>query len=69
MLEDWKDRVSWQVYKTRYKQEMSEHKDKIRELAKRAEDRTITLLCKEPESDLHCHRHLLKKLIERNIVK
>ena len=50
---------------TRYHQEMLQQQEKIRELAKRASCKTITLLCFEREDNPHCHRHLLKKLIEK----
>jgi len=65
LLNDWKKGlISWQEYEKRYLQEMSAQQGKIRELAKRAESETITLLCFEPEDNPHCHRHLLKGLIE-----
>ena len=65
LLRDWKLGISWQEYKRRYRKEIGEQQGKIEELAKRAKGRTITLLCFEAESDPHCHRHLLKEMIER----
>lgn len=68
LLEDWKDKViSWEEYEKRYLEEMSgrSQQEKIKELAERSKHETITLLCFEPEDDPHCHRHLLKKLIEK----
>lgn len=65
LLAEWNGRkISWQEYKTRYRAEMAEQQAKIQELAMKDKGRIITLLCKEPESDPCCHRHLLKKLIE-----
>ena len=70
LLNDWKHgKISWPEYKISYHKEMSSQKDKILDLAKRAKRRTITLLCFESEDDPNCHRHLLKKLIERQMKK
>ena len=67
LLQDWKKgSISWAEYKNRYYKEMVQQQDKINELAKRASDKTITLLCFEREDNPHCHRHLLKKLIEKH---
>jgi uncharacterized protein YeaO (DUF488 family) len=64
--EDWQDqKISWTEYTIRYHEEMRNQRESIRELAKKAKDSTITLLCFEKENNLCCHRHLLKKLIER----
>lgn len=38
----------------------------IKILAERAKNEIITLLCKEP-TDEHCHRRLLKGLIEKKV--
>jgi len=65
LLRDWKARsISWGEYKRRYHQEMSVRQQRIKELAKRANRGTITLLCFEREENLCCHRHLLKVLVE-----
>jgi len=65
LLRDWKDgRISWEEYTRRYHQEMSDQQDRIAELAERSRSATITLICVEREEDPHCHRHLLKGLIE-----
>ena len=67
LLHDWKaGNISWAEYKKRYHQEMLQQQDKISKLAKRASCKTITLLCFEREDNPHCHRHLLKKLIEKH---
>ena len=67
LLRDWKaGNISWAEYEKRYHQEMSQQQEKIKKLAKRATDKTITLLCFEREDDPHCHRHLLKSLIEEH---
>jgi len=66
LLRDWKKRdISWESYKKRYHQEMTAQLGKIKELAKRANSRTITLLCFEREKNPFCHRYLLKGLIEK----
>jgi uncharacterized protein YeaO (DUF488 family) len=67
LLKDWRNgKVSWEEYKMRYYKEMSGayQQAKIKELALRSQQETITLLCFEEESDPCCHRHLLKKLVE-----
>jgi uncharacterized protein YeaO (DUF488 family) len=67
LLNDWKaGNISWAEYKSRYYIEMTQQQNKINELVKRANDKTITLLCFEREDDPHCHRHLLKILIEEH---
>jgi uncharacterized protein YeaO (DUF488 family) len=71
--------VSWSEYTKRYHAELFEgggsdernvtiknHGQKftlrlIKELARRER---VTLLCHCPEEESHCHRHLLKRLIE-----
>ena len=67
LLKDWKNgNITWEEYVVRYHKEMSTQKEKIAELAERAKRSTITLLCFEREGDPHCHRYLLKDLIESN---
>jgi len=67
LLHDWKaGNISWAEYKNRYYKEMAQQQDKINELVKRTNDKTIILLCFEREDDPHCHRHLLKSLIEEH---
>ena len=66
LLEDWKaGRISWDEYTVRYYREMLAHEATISDLRRRAGVGTITLLCFEREGDPHCHRHLLKVLIEQ----
>lgn len=66
LLQDWHaGNIRWEQYATRYLNEMDNRREAIAELAKTAEAETITLLCIEDEDNPHCHRHLLKKLIEQ----
>jgi len=66
LLTDWKQGdISWQEYEKRYLEEMSSQEEKIKELANRANIKTVTLLCFEKEDNPCCHRHLLKRLIEK----
>jgi uncharacterized protein YeaO (DUF488 family) len=66
LLKDWKKGdISWQEYEKRYLEEMSSQEEKIKELANRANIKTVTLLCFEKEDNQCCHRHLLKMLIEK----
>ena len=65
LLKAWKaGDISWSDYTRRYREQMSGQEERIRTLASRAAQRTITLLCFEREADPHCHRHLLKKMID-----
>jgi uncharacterized protein YeaO (DUF488 family) len=59
--------IDWKAYRGRYLQEMKAQKEKIAELAKRvAAGETLTLLCSSACVDPdHCHRTLLKRLIEK----
>ena len=67
LLQDWKtSNITWPEYKKRYHQEMTLQQEMIRKLAIMASDKTITLLCFEREENPHCHRHLLKELIEKS---
>jgi uncharacterized protein YeaO (DUF488 family) len=61
--------LTWPEFKSRYLSEMTGQTEKIADLAGRvAAGETITLLCSsachDPE---HCHRTLLKALIEKQI--
>jgi uncharacterized protein YeaO (DUF488 family) len=61
--------IGWKEYGRQYLKEMKNQKEKIAELARRvASGETITLLCSsacvDPE---HCHRTLLKGLIEKAV--
>jgi len=68
LLRDWRDsRISWADYEKRYLHEMTHHEQEIRRLDQMASCGSITLLCFEPEGDPHCHRHLLKRLIEEQV--
>ena len=68
LLRDWKDgRISWLEYEKRYLAEICQQEEEIRRLAQMAFCGTITLLCFEPEEEPHCHRHLLKRLVEERM--
>ena len=74
--------VSWPEYTRRYKSEIGgesspfdERNRTIKNLGQKftlrllrhlAERETVTLLCHCDEEEMHCHRHLLKRLIERS---
>ena len=61
--------ITWPEYETRYTHEMSSQSEVIDRLATIAEVETITLLCYEKECDPHCHRYLLKEMIENRLKK
>jgi uncharacterized protein YeaO (DUF488 family) len=61
--------ISWEEYRRRYLEEMKEQAESIETLAEIvAEGKTITLLCSSACTDSrHCHRTLLKQLIEERV--
>jgi uncharacterized protein YeaO (DUF488 family) len=74
--------MSWSEYSRRYAKELLEpggadagndriknhgQKFTLRLLQHLAHKHTITLLCHCAESEQHCHRHLLKALLEKKI--
>jgi uncharacterized protein YeaO (DUF488 family) len=60
--------IQWPEYRRRYLQEMQNQQSRIAELARRvAAGEIITLLCSSACIDVsHCHRTLLKSLIEES---
>ena len=75
-------KISWQQYSRRYLKELREsdridrrnkqiknhgQKFTLRLLQHLARRRTVTLLCHCAENEQHCHRHLLKALLEQKI--
>lgn len=65
------DPISWDTYRQRYLDEMQAQHELIDELALlHTEGKTITLLCSSACEDAsHCHRTLLKQLIEDQAAK
>jgi uncharacterized protein YeaO (DUF488 family) len=61
--------IAWEEYRRKYLQEMEEQHEGIDELAAMvAEGKTITLLCSSAcEDEAHCHRSLLRELIEARV--
>ena len=69
LVQDWKaGGMTWAEYESRYSEEMTAYQEDIETLAKMSDSKTITLLCYESEGDPHCHRHLLKRMIEKKSV-
>jgi uncharacterized protein YeaO (DUF488 family) len=75
-------RISWSEYSRRYLKELREpggvdvrnkriknhgQKFTLRLLQYLAKRQTVTLLCHCAEEEKHCHRHLLKALLEKKI--
>ena len=75
-------KISWAEYSRRYAKEMLEpggadarneriknygQKFTLRLLQHLAQSQTVTLLCHCAEEERHCHRHLLKALLEKKI--
>ena len=63
--------INWEEYRRRYLEEMQEQQESIEVLAEKvAAGRTITLLCSSACTDpAHCHRTLLKQLIEEQVAR
>ena len=61
--------IGWEKYQARYLEEMKAQEELIDELAKIvSEGKTVTLLCSSAcEDATHCHRTLLKQLIEARV--
>jgi uncharacterized protein YeaO (DUF488 family) len=61
--------ITWEEYRRRYLEEMKEQEHNIAFLAEKvAAGETITLLCSSACTDAaHCHRTLLKQLIEERV--
>lgn len=65
LLMEWKaGEIDWDAYVAWYSFDMGLQHKAIAALAKESRLETITLLCHEPEGDAHCHRHILKRLVE-----
>jgi uncharacterized protein YeaO (DUF488 family) len=75
-------KISWSEYSDRYRKELREggtidlrnkriknhgQKFTLRLLQHLAESQTVTLLCHCAEDEQHCHRHLLKALLEGKV--
>ena len=61
--------IGWEQYRARFLKEIQAQNEVLVELAKLvAEGKTVTLLCSsECEDETHCHRTLLKQLIEARL--
>ncbi|HEX9319818.1 MAG TPA: DUF488 family protein [Nitrososphaeraceae archaeon] len=74
LLQRWKNRkTTWENFEAEYRKEISRsanaqaHLETLREISKSITNPNpdfITLLCFELERNPHCHRHILKKIIE-----
>ena len=63
--------IDWREYRRRYLEEMKEEEDRLSVLAEDvAAGKTLTLLCSSACTDeSHCHRTLLKGLIEERVAR
>jgi uncharacterized protein YeaO (DUF488 family) len=63
--------IDWPEYRARYLAEMEAQRPRIEELAARAKSgETVTLLCsKACDDERHCHRKLLRDLIEEVVAR
>ena len=75
-------KIQWSEFGRRYRKELFEggaidqrnrtiknhgQKFTLRLLQTLAKDRTLTLMCQCAEEEQHCHRHLLKKILEGKV--
>jgi uncharacterized protein YeaO (DUF488 family) len=75
-------KISWPEYSARYRKELLEdgtidlrnkriknhgQKFTLRLLRHLAQSQTVTLLCHCADDEQHCHRHLLKALLDRKV--
>jgi uncharacterized protein YeaO (DUF488 family) len=75
-------KITWQIFGARYRKELREdgtidrrnnriknhgQKFTLRLLQHLAQNQTVTLLCHCAEDERHCHRHLLKALLEETV--
>jgi uncharacterized protein YeaO (DUF488 family) len=73
LLRKWKKReITWENFESEYRKEISRsanaraHLDTLREISKSVTNPNpdfVTLLCFEAERNPHCHRHILKNII------
>jgi len=65
LLQDWNGAtITWQQYERRYMTEIQGQQEQLSRLVGLSKEETITLLCFEREDNPHCHRHLLKHMID-----
>jgi uncharacterized protein YeaO (DUF488 family) len=69
LLDKWnRNEIAWGDYVTQYSAEQLwsvAAKIETESIAKMSIRKTVTLLCKERENDPHCHRHILKNIVNR----
>ena len=74
LLAKWnKNEITWKNYSKQYtteqatKPEAKAERDFIIRKLTEEPDISITLLCKEQEYDPHCHRHILKDILSKEM--
>lgn len=70
LLNKWKNgEINWREYKEIFLKEMEnpESRSRLQKIAEKvAEGKDVRLICYEGE-DKHCHRHILKSLVEEKL--
>ena len=67
LIKRWKSgKISWTDFAKEYRKSLKGKEATLRELAKESEQKNITLLCTERDTQ-HCHRTLLAKEIEKYV--
>lgn len=65
LIRKWKrGEVSWEEFSSEYNKSLKGKEQILKKLAEESRDGTITLLC-SCKDEMHCHRYLLRKAIER----
>jgi uncharacterized protein YeaO (DUF488 family) len=69
LLDKWdRSEIAWGDYVTQYSADQLwsvAAEIETESIAKMSIHKTVTLLCKERENDPHCHRHILKNIVNR----
>lgn len=67
LIKKWKKgSICWSDFTKQYRDYVLGHNDKIDNLAKKADKKTITLLC-SCHDEKHCHRTLLAQIIRKKL--
>lgn len=64
LIHKWKTgKISWTELSKEYKKSLKGKEELLQQLASEAKNKTVTLLCSCKE-EKHCHRHILKQILE-----
>jgi uncharacterized protein YeaO (DUF488 family) len=67
LIRDWKNgAITWGEFARGYRMSLADRKEKLAQLAQRARRGNVTLLC-GCNDEQHCHRTILKRIIEKGV--